>query len=491
MLTPEQIRDDLDEQLSDREPSLERFKDYYHGKHDLAFATNKFRSAFGSLFANFSDNWCGLIVDAAEERLNIEGFRMGSAGTEADETAWEIWQRNGLDLDSQLAHTEALIYGSSYVLVWYGEDPTVPEITVESARQMIIGYSAGSRRKRVAAWKRWIDDDDYVYGTLYTADYIYKYRSSSKVSSPTFRKYTLNKPFDTDTIYKISWIPRPGEEDPIPNPLGVVPVVEIKNNPMILEPGRSEIEQIIPLQSATNKLIADMLVAAEYGAFRQRWVTGLSIPTDDNGNVIEPFEAAVNRVWHAENPDTKFGEFGQTDLTGYVKGIELLVQHAATISRTPPHYFLLNGGQSPSGESITSAEAGLVAKVKRKMRSFEEGWEEVMRIAFKVLGDEAKASAYDSEVLWSNPAYRSNSALVDALLKLSYLGVPSEQLWSDAGYSPQQIERFKGMIDVAALMRQANVQTSTPTQQQQSPDSEVGINSMLSEQRASEEEDDG
>jgi hypothetical protein len=47
------------------------------------------------------------------------------------------------------------------------------------------------------------------------------------------------------------------------------------------------------------------------------------------------------------------------------------------------------------------------------------------------------------------------------------------------------------MIDVAALMRQANVQTSTPTQQQQSPDSEVGINSMLSEQRASEEEDDG
>jgi len=454
------IRDDLDKNLLDRQFQLERFGNYYQGKHDLTFATTKFRNAFGSLFSSFSDNWCGLIVDSAEERLNIEGFRMGSAGAKGDEEAWKIWQRNQLDLGSQLAHTEALIYGSSYVLVWFGDDPTMPEVSVESARQMIVKYHAGSRSKRLAAWKRWIDDDDYVYGTLYTADYIYKYRSQSKINALDNKELYRNA--SNQNFRTVSWIPRPGEEEPIPNPLGVVPVVELKNNPQILGPGRSEIEQIIPIQSATNKLIADMLVAAEYGAFRQRWVTGLAIPTGDNGEVVEPFEAAVSRVWHAENPETKFGEFGQTDLTGYVKGIEMLVQHAATISRTPPHYFLLNGGQSPSGESITSAEAGLVAKVKRKMRSFEEGWEEVMRLAFRIVGDTEKAESYDSEVMWENPAYRSNSALADALLKFSYLGVPAEQLWSDAGYSPQQIERFKEMIDINVSESPNEAPTETP-----------------------------
>jgi hypothetical protein len=86
------------------------------------------------------------------------------------------------------------------------------------------------------------------------------------------------------------------------------------------------------------------------------------------------------------------------------------------------------------------------------MRSFSEGWEEVMRIAFAVLGDQERATAYDAEVIWANPAYRSESALVDALLKLSTLGVPKEQLWADAGYTPQQIERFKVSSDVSALM---------------------------------------
>jgi hypothetical protein len=378
---------------------------------------------------------------------------MGAAGEGADQDAWRIWQANSLDLDSQLAHTDALIYGSAYVTVWAGEDPTIPSITVESARQCIVAYAPGSRRTRVAALKKWIDDDGYTYGTLYLPDAIYKFRSSGKTIGQVSRtKETQWKTNPAFTNQHIQWIPRPGDEDPVPNPLGIVPVVELRNNPRVIGYGRSEIEQIIPLQDATNKLVMDMLVAAEFSAFKQRWVTGLEIPTDESGNPIEPFKAAVDRLWISENPDTRFGEFQQTDLGGYVRAIETMVQHAATLSRTPPHYFLLNGGQAPSGEAITSAEAGLVAKVHRKMRSFSEGWEEVMRIAFAVLGDQERATAYDAEVIWANPAYRSESALVDALLKLSTLGVPKEQLWADAGYTPQQIERFKVSSDVSALM---------------------------------------
>lgn len=440
MSTPEGVRDELDRRLNERQADLQLFEDYYEGRHRMAFASSKFRNAFGNLFRSFSDNWCGLVIDSAEERLNIEGFRMGAAGESADQDAWRIWQANALDLDSQLAHTDALVFGSAYVTVWAGDDPSIPSITVESARQMIVGYAPGSRRTRVGAWKKWLDDDGYFYGTLYLPDAIYKYRSAGKQS------------VYLSASQKIDWVPRPGDEQPVPNPLGVVPVVELRNNPRMMGHGRSEIEQIIPIQDATNKIITDMLVTSEYSAFKQRWVTGLDIPVDDNGKPIEPFEAAVDRVWIARDPEVRFGEFQQTDLSYYVRAVEMFVQHAATISRTPPHYFLLNGGQAPSGEAITSAEAGLVAKVHRKMRSFEEGWEEVMRLAFAVLGDSERAQAWDAEVLWADPAYRNHSALVDALLKLQSLGVPREQLWSDAGYSPQQIERFQVQADVASLL---------------------------------------
>jgi hypothetical protein len=35
---------------------------------------------------------------------------------------------------------------------------------------------------------------------------------------------------------------------------------------------------------------------------------------------------------------------------------------------------------------------------------------------------------------------------VDSLVKKLAIGVPKEQLWADAGYSPQQIGRFKAML---------------------------------------------
>ena len=84
------------------------------------YATEKWRRAFGGLFSAFADNWCALVVDAVEERINVEGFRFGDPTGDAD--AWEIWQRNGLDADSELCHIDALIYGVAYALVWYGDD---------------------------------------------------------------------------------------------------------------------------------------------------------------------------------------------------------------------------------------------------------------------------------------------------------------------------------------------------------------------------------
>ncbi len=201
---------------------------------------------------------------------------------------------------------------------------------------------------------------------------------------------------------------------------------------------------VIPIQDAVNKTVADALVASEYAAWPQRYVTGLEIQEDDQGRPIEPYKVAVDKLLQAESPDVKFGQFEAADLKNYVNLTNMLVQHMASISRIPFHYFLLNGGTAPSGESITSAEAGLIAKTRERMLHFGEAWERVMRLAFRVMGDK-RADAYGAEVIWRDPENRTEAQHMDALLKRQLLGAPRDQLLLDAGYTPQQIERFRAM----------------------------------------------
>lgn len=432
----------LDRDLDARQANFVLLSDYYEGEQRLIYSTEKWRRAFGGLFNKFSDNWCALVVDAVEERLDVTGFRFGDDS--GDKDAWEIWQRNGLDADSQIAHTDALIYGLSYVLVGPDRDGKA-KVDVESPEQTIVEYVPGSRRERAAGMKRWQAGADWVFATLYMPDAIWKFQA--KGSGAETR------------ATRSSWMPRevPGELWPLPNPLGVVPIVPLVNRPRLrvrrghASDGASEIAQVIPVQDAINKVLLDMLIASEFGAFRQRWVTGMDIPRDPETNQpIEPFKSAVDRLWVMENPEGRFGEFNATDLTPYVKSVEMLVQHVASQTRTPPHYFYLSG-QFPSGESIKSAETGLVAKARRKMRHLSEAWEEVIRLAFAVENDE-RADFTMAETIWADPESRTEGEHVDATLKKKSLDVPIQQLWEDLGYSPQKIDRFVGMLAEQAFI---------------------------------------
>src|SRR3954454_21458849 len=47
---------------------------YYRGDHDLSFATEKFRNAFGALFREFALNLCPAICDSVADKLKVTGF---------------------------------------------------------------------------------------------------------------------------------------------------------------------------------------------------------------------------------------------------------------------------------------------------------------------------------------------------------------------------------------------------------------------------------
>lgn len=426
--------------LDTRATRIQRFDDYYSGRQRLAFATNKFRQAFGSLFGAFADNFCALIVDAVEERLNVEGFRIGMSegedtDKEGDKLAWKMWQENELDAFSQIAHTEALIKEHSYVLVGPGSEPDVPEITIEDALNTIVMYEAGSYRVRRAGMKRWQDDDGFLCATLYLPDTIEKYRSRSKVTASA-------------NWASVRWMPREVDAEPWPlvNRLGVVPLVPLINRPRLDGTGQSELLSVLPLQDAINKLVMDMIVASEFSAYRQRTATGIEIEVDETtGEPTEQFQADVARIWASANENARFGTLEASDLQPFVSGVELLIQHLASQTRTPYHYFLQHGGQPPSGDSLRAAEAGLNFKSKRKQRYFGESWEEVVRLGFLAIGDTARANVAESETIWRDSEAHTESQRADALVKLQSIGVPDEQLWEDWGYTPTQIARFLEM----------------------------------------------
>ena len=68
-------------------------------------------------------------------------------------------------------------------------------------------------------------------------------------------------------------------------------------------------------QRLLNQTMFNMQAIAEYGAFRQKWATGIEVPRDPStGAPIAPYEAHIAKLFVAEGADAKFGDFNATDL---------------------------------------------------------------------------------------------------------------------------------------------------------------------------------
>lgn len=443
----------LHAELVGRRPVIEKAEAYYDGAHNLAFAGEKFLEAFGGLFHAFADNWCGVVVNAPEERMEVQGFRVNKSTT-ADAGAKRLWEANELDLQSGMGHLDGLISGAFYVTCWQGDDEKTPEITVDSSTMTVVECHPKIRRRRTAALRSYVADDGYEHAELFFPEAVYLFRSQAKRTAggmvdPGRARWVIEDQLDVRSDLDSS--------GKMANPLGVVPVVEFLNMPRLTISRRagwaahSELSSVMPLQDAVNKLVADMLVASEFAAFPQRHLTGYE-PDDKigadgkpTGETLPPnFKSGPGKLWWLEEEGAKFGQFDAADLSSSVSSIELVVQHIASISATPPHYLRASADRL-SGESIKSAESGLVAKVRRKTRGWGAGWEEVMRLAGKIANLPELAGAQQMETIWRDPETRTESEHVDAVSKKKDLDVPAPQLWEELGYTPEQIDRFPAM----------------------------------------------
>lgn len=444
----------LHKELVERRPVISTAVNYYDGIHNLEYASKKFKETFGNLFAPFADNWCGIVADAVEERLNVTGFRVDATDEEGDKEAWDLWQRSQMDAQSQMAHQASIVTGVAYAVPWFSDVDGTPEMTVESPMNTIVACHPKIRRRRQAGLRVWRDDTGYEHAELFLPESVYQLRSLTPHQSDDL--------LVSDTI---QWTVDPDAKNvdvsgAMVNPLGLVPVVELLNNPRLVTArsvgwgAHSEIRNVIPLQNAANKLFADLLAVSEENTLPARYAEGYEPDVDPVTKQPRPpaFAKGPGTFWWLEDEQAKFGQFQPSSLDGVIAAIDMTIQHIASISRTPPHY-LNSSADRLSGESIKAAETGLVSKVKRKWRPLGEAWEETVRILGVIAGDPRLADAERMETIWSDPESHTESEHVDAVSKKVAIGVPWRQAMEDLDYSPEEILRMEAERASDALLQ--------------------------------------
>ena len=329
---------------------------YAEGRQPVRYATDRLQEAFRDLNTHFTQNWCSVIINAALDRLTLKGWDAKDKTT--NDKLDELWTVENLQLDAYEAHYGALVTGEAFIIAWDSGDGV--EIYYNDPRMCHVFYNAERPKEKQFAAKWWSDGNVW-YMTLYYPDRLEYYVTKSKDQPGGYGAF---KPMETPTA---------------DNPFGVIPVFHLRTN---RRKARGELDDIITLQDAVNKLLADMMVAGEFGAFPQRYI----ISQADTSNL----KNGPHIIWEipagdGQSESTQVGQFAATDLNNYLNAMDKLANSIAIISRTPKHYFY-NAGASLSGEALIAMEAPLTKKIGQRQENFSVVWRELGAFLVKLTG---------------------------------------------------------------------------------------------------------
>lgn len=277
----------------------------------------------------------------------------------------------------------------------------------------------------------WRTADKHTRLNLFYPDRIERY-ITAKPSEGTLPEAREFIPYVQSTNFSLHSAPneKQAKACTLNNPYGIVPVFHFANNADIGAFGRSELESAIPVQDGLNKSVLDMLVAMEYSAFRQRWVAGLEVQTDADGNAIPPFKAGVNNLWTTPNEKAHFGDFGTSDLDQFLKVKDSFRIDMASVTGTPMYYLLPHTRGFPSGEAMQRAESRFIAKVRDRQSAFGQTWADIMQFAARIDG----LGEIQIETRWEDPSQTTERERLETILLKRRIGLSAEEALSEAGY---------------------------------------------------------
>jgi hypothetical protein len=447
--TSEWWRDRLLKALVVQSDYVEQMEAWYEGMHPLPAADASNSDLYRRFQRMSQTNLLEQVVNAPATRMSVDGIRVGQS-TDADEAAWEIWQRSGMDSAQTMLFPTALACGIGYISVWPDESGR-PVMSPEHPGQVAHETEPGSLRDVAAAVKVYEDDAAELWHcTLWTKTEIVSWTSGGEWES-----WSAWKELSRES-----------------NPYGIVPMLPMLNRPTLRGSYSSEMTNGIPIQRRINQTLLNMLVAEEAVAFPQRWATGLEIQKDADGTPVRPFKSGPDSLWVSEDEGVKFGEFSESNFEGYLKAIAADVESLSAVTSTPTFALSSKFSVPPSAEALTAMESSLVKKVEAKQRLFGETIEDAFRLAFRIL-DDPRQDAVDAEVMWADPTIKSDAVVADWVTKAASVGVPQEALWEKLGASPQEIARWS-TLSMAQAFRDLVAQVGAQQQAQQQAGPGVG-----------------
>ena len=454
-LTPDEIAliEALSRKLAHHEYKNHILENYYEGKNRL----KDLRISIPPQLTNVDSvvGWAGTSVDVLEERLDFEGYINGDAlGLN------EIFRANELDLESSLAHRDALVFGTGFVVVGRGgQGEANPLITIESPKKMTAIYDIRTRKLAAA--------------------FLVNHDGEGK-------PYSASLYLPNETIYlsysKTGWY---DEYRDVHN-LGAVPVAQLPNNPRSGDPyGRSEITPAV--RSYTDAAMRTLLgaeVAREFYSAPQRYVLGAKADVfeDADGNPLNPWTTYSGRILGLPyNDDDKVvpqvGQFQAGSTQPYFEQIRAYAQLLAAETAIPASYLGFQTDNPASADAIRQMEARLVKRAERRQRQFGRTWLEVARLSLQVRDgltpEQLPAELGAVRAVWRDASTPTRAAAADEAVKLISAGVflpDSEITYNRIGLSDsdknvlaqeKKIAKATSLVGNLAAAAQAAQQNST------------------------------
>lgn len=369
-------------------PDYRLFADYYDGRHQLKFATEKFTTDYANLVLGLRENLCPAVVFSFTDDLVVKSW--GDDATYQGQKLDKDTQ-NGLSRLIGLMTQESWRSGDGYAMVWPNR-AGVPVAHYQTGEESIPVTDPEDPSQLLSYAKRWIDAKT-GHGRAFVLfhDHAERWVTGNQLQTKEAKN---PHPFPTDPT---QWSPYTGDGDEavITHTFGMVPVVWLPLDQA--RPGgygRSILTDVVPIQDALNKSVANMVVLEEDYAepfwyllkYRKEATTTTANPYVAQIPSIPPPPGVPQQVGLSAAPaaraqDDRFdrrrqhvfttsaeGPAGQFDPPDMEKLWTVQDKYALKISRVvglPSFYMTQTSGDVPSGESLRVLSTRRTGRLRR------------------------------------------------------------------------------------------------------------------------------
>ena len=393
--------------------------------------------------------WPQLVVDTMAEVLVVEGFECAAEGTDPFlKRVWELWAASNMGVSAYLAQVEALVQGSSFLIVGLDRGGRV--------------FTTVRSRGGVAV--------DYVDGRVASA--LVRYQATTEQGT-TVERATYYTGTTIETFQQAGGLWGKLESASAP---GYVPVVPLVNKYRVGDTaGRSEISLVSGFADAAARALTLLQLSMELLSMPQRWIAGGDMSKFKRADGTSPTLADLylGSYMFAPTADAKMGQFPGADLSQIVNVIETLARQVSATTGIPMQMFgFTSAGNPMSAEAMRAAKERFISRGERKQALFGEAYTQWARIALAydavARGRRVDIGRLDEslsglEVAWRDIAFPSVAAKNQAVLQAHAQGIVSGRTAREQLPLTVQQKRREDMADAAegdVIMRAAGKRAS-------------------------------